>query len=239
MLDDKTIEDQYLNPRVTPRSMTNVLLRRALAEYVREKAKLLSGRVLDVGCGKSPYRSVLTSVAEYVGMDVFDSRYDKLQVGVWFDGSEFPLQDGSFDSVLCTEVLEHVPDPRLHVSEAARVLKKGGRILLTTPFIWPIHDEPHDYQRFTHYGLKMLLGQAGFEEIEITSFGGWHTAIAQMLACYCRRGFSRTLWGKRIATIVGFTVLFFVLKLLPLLDNLSDDEQPQWTLGYGVVARKA
>jgi SAM-dependent methyltransferase len=77
-----------------------------------------------------------------------------------------------FDIVFCTQVIEHVPDPGALVEETFRVLRPGGFLVLTGPFWWPLHEEPHDYHRFTRYGFSHLLARAGYVDVEITPDGG-------------------------------------------------------------------
>jgi SAM-dependent methyltransferase len=131
----------------------------------REMAQLApaagTGRLLDVGCGSRPYRS-LFQVAEYVGLeyDTPGNRAEKT-AELWYDGGRFPCDSQSFDIVLCNQVLEHVFEPKAFLGEIARVLRPGGRLLLTVPFVWDEHEQPHDFARYSRFGLRHLLGQAG------------------------------------------------------------------------------
>ena len=107
-----------------------------------------SGRVLDIGCGVQPYRPMLgAGVTEYVGVD----RPGDLSRPTCYAAAEhLPFPDESFDVVLSTQVLEHVVDPRVALQEAMRVLRPGGRAVITIPGTWPTHEAPYDFWRFTH-----------------------------------------------------------------------------------------
>jgi len=124
--------------------------------------------VLDVGCGNRPYRDLFEG-CRYVGVDYFseDTRPDAIM-----DATRLALGDARFDIVFCTQVIEHVPDPPALVAETFRVLRPGGWLVMTGPFWWPLHEEPHDFHRFTRHGFAHLLRSAGYEEYEITPEGG-------------------------------------------------------------------
>jgi SAM-dependent methyltransferase len=115
--------------------------------------------VLDLGCGASPYRDAFGSV-EYLRADL--ERYEGIDIVVAPDG-RVPLPDDSVDFVLSTQVLEHAADPERYVGECARVLKPGGRLLLSTHGIMFYHPDPQDYWRWTPAGLELLLSRAGLE----------------------------------------------------------------------------
>ena len=147
-------------------SPAGLTLLRALKPLVKEHCR---GRVLDAGAGRGAYRDMLLQHAkEYVGMDVSQSTATSV-VG---DAQCLPLTDTSFDTVFCSQVLEHVPRPWNALAEMKRVLKPGGHLILTVPHISWLHNEPHDYYRYTKHGLRFLLNQAGFEEVKMKPAGG-------------------------------------------------------------------
>lgn len=138
------------------------LARSALHRAMRDYAGAIDGRLLDVGCGSKPYRS-LFDVAEYVGLDI-DTPISRQRgvADVFYSGQAFPFEPESFDAVLCNQVLEHVFNPDEFLAEVSRVLRPGGRLLLTVPFVWDEHEQPWDYARYSSFGLKALLEKQGF-----------------------------------------------------------------------------
>lgn len=137
-----------------------------------------AGRVLDVGCGLQPYRPLLgNGVTEYVGLDREGELTNPTVVG---SAESIPFEDESFDVVLSTQVLEHVPEPARAMTEAVRVLKRGGRLVLTVPGVWPTHEAPHDYWRFTRHGLEHLLATHGIDCPEPAALGRLWATLGQM-----------------------------------------------------------
>ncbi len=140
--------------------------------------KGIGGRVLDAGAGRLTYAPRLRQVArEVISLD----RYRiKDGLNILSDLVELPLADNSFDSVFCSQVLEHVPDPHSVLGEFARILRPGGTLLLSVPHLAYLHNEPHDYYRYTEFGLKHLLGESGFEIQEIRWSGGVLSFLGHM-----------------------------------------------------------
>ena len=141
-------------------------------------------RVLDLGCGERPW-SALFGEAHVIGVDIATegARPDVVALG-----AALPFADGSFDLVFTSQVLEHVPDDAPVLAECARTLRPGGALVLSVPFYWPLHEEPHDYRRFTHHGLRRALAQAGFGRVEIEADAGSLTmVVAAVLELLPRR----------------------------------------------------
>jgi len=135
-------------------------------------------RLLDLGCGVKPFLPVYSRYSEQsVGMDVETSPHDVKVADVIYDGKHIPFGDQEFDIVFCTEVMEHVPEPSEFLAEIYRVLKPGGVVIMTTPFLVPLHEEPHDYYRYTKHGIHHLLGKTGFRNIEIEPFGEYFAVV--------------------------------------------------------------
>ena len=126
-----------------------------------------SGRILDVGCGNRIYEHIFPE-AEYIGIDVEISGRDDNQKlpDIYFDGTNIPFEEGQFDFIVCTEVLEHCQNPKKLLNEMYRVLKSGGRALITVPFLWGEHEIPYDFRRYTSYGLKKNILGANFKIID-------------------------------------------------------------------------
>lgn len=140
--------------------------RKTLYQENKRMAAHVCGRVLDVGCGRKPYRS-LVRCEEYIGLerDTPENRSQNV-ADLFYDGGILPVADASFDWVLCNQVLEHVFNPDQFLAEIARVLKRDGGLLLTVPFLWDEHEQPHDFARYSSFGTAFLLQRHGFAILE-------------------------------------------------------------------------
>jgi SAM-dependent methyltransferase len=157
--------------------------RRPILEFVSAvAAETTPGTsVLDLGAGDAPYRELFAHT-RYVTSDWEQSMHPGARtVDVVASAEALPLADGEFGLVLCTQVLEHVPEPSAVLDECSRVLEHGGRLALTVPLLWELHELPHDYYRYTESGLRHLLGKAGFDVLAITPRSDGFTALAQLL----------------------------------------------------------
>ncbi len=133
-------------------------------------AENLKGRLLDAGAGKLPHRHLLRELGvEYVSLD-FRQTHPELDIVA--DVQKMPMGDNSFDSVICIEVLEHVPNPELALTEILRVLKPGGKLVFSVPHFLYLHNEPYDFYRYTKYGLQELAQRTGFTIVAIKPSGG-------------------------------------------------------------------
>jgi SAM-dependent methyltransferase len=203
----------------------------------------LTGCVVDVGCGAQPYRRLLRSAVEYVGIDTYDAKavfgYE-MPGTTYYDGVTWPLDPWSADAVLATETLEHVKEPTTFLREAYRVLRPSGKIVLTVPFSARWHYIPLDYWRFTPSGLRFLLEACGFDEVHIYARGNSATVAAYK----CLALIAPLLLPQRdsaqasIARLAGIALLPLFVALA-IVGNLSthartDDD----CLGYTVMARK-
>jgi SAM-dependent methyltransferase len=136
--------------------------RRGLRGGLGEFLPAMAGEVLDVGCGRKPYRH-LTRATRYVGVDIDTPATRALAAADhYYDGRTLPFADASFDAVLCSQVLEHVFTPAEFLREIHRVLRPGGVLLLATPFVWDEHEQPQDFGRYSSFGLKDLTQRCGF-----------------------------------------------------------------------------
>jgi SAM-dependent methyltransferase len=163
--------------------------RRGLRNAISEIAPRLTGRLLDVGCGRRPYEA-LFAVSEYIGLelDTVENR-TRGHADVFYDGERLPFPNDSFDSVLCNQVLEHVFRPDPFLSEIRRVLKRGGSLLMTVPFVWDEHEQPHDYARYSSFGLKHLLEKNGFQIQHHRKINADVRVLCQLINAYLYKAF--------------------------------------------------
>ena len=127
------------------------------------------GRIVDIGCADRCLAGVLPPGCTYVGLDYPDTALGLYQTrpDVFADARALPFPSGSIQGVIFKDVLEHVPGPEAALREVGRVLEVGGRLVLWMPFLYPIHDAPHDFQRYTEHGLREYLGRCGLKIVEI------------------------------------------------------------------------
>lgn len=148
------------------------------------------GKILDVGCGEKPYRQLFKNSSRYVGIDF--KNYSKNEVftqekpDFYFSKNylktlQLPFKSNSFDHVVSFQVLEHHKDPPKMISEMVRVVKKNGLIIITAPFIWGLHEEPHDYYRFTEYAFRYLLEVNSCKILYLKKQGGIASTISVLL----------------------------------------------------------
>lgn len=161
------------------------IARRGLLKSIKELGKEVTGKTLDVGCGTKPYEKYFNS-SEYIGLEIETTMNREIkQADYFYDGKKFPFGNSEFDSIVTNQVLEHVFNPDEFLSEINRVLKTGGKLLLTVPFVWDEHEQPYDYARYSSFGLKYILEKHGFEIIKhhksVNDFGA---VIQLMNACF-------------------------------------------------------
>ena len=161
-----------------------------IVKLLKAAAPRARGKLLDVGCGEKPYEAFFRShVASYTGIE-HAATFAKTAAGhrshadVVYDGDRMPFPDGTFDTVLSVQVLEHTPRPGALIKEIARVLAPDGLLILTAPFSFRVHEQPHDYFRYTPYGLAHLCDEAGLEITETQYQGSLWSVLGHKLNTY-------------------------------------------------------
>lgn len=156
----KSLAAALRNTPVHPQWFAFFRERRSLARTCES----LSGLVLDVGCADAKPRGHLPDGADYIGVDYFSTAHDwyRTRPDIYADAQELPLVEASIDHALLLDVLEHIPNPDRCLAELSRVLKAGGSLTIQVPFLYPIHDAPLDYHRWTRFGLQKAAADHGF-----------------------------------------------------------------------------
>lgn len=184
--------------RNPPTSSATWVVRHALAQWLRAQAEELRSeaplRVLDVGCGVKPYYPFFADIAsEYIGVDIVENPAAELRGPV----EALPVDDGAFDVVLCTQVLEHCDDPAAAVRELHRVTKPGGRVLASTHGVQVYHPSPVDYWRWTHAGLERLFSTAApWSSLTVKPAAGTGGALAMLLGFYVETALRRSILAR-------------------------------------------
>jgi SAM-dependent methyltransferase len=198
----------------------------------RSTIKLIKGCVIDLGCGTSQYKNDILKISEdYIGVDWKNSLHDQSNVDVFADLCKtLPFDDHVSDTVTSFQVLEHIPEPAFFLSECFRILKPEGYLILTVPFMWHVHEQPHDYFRYTRYGLKYLLEKTGFKNIEVIE----NTGFWQMWVLKFNYQTNNMAIGQLKYLFMPF---WFILQLIgPILDKINFN--PHETASYLAIARK-
>jgi SAM-dependent methyltransferase len=196
------------------------------------------GKVFDIGCGNKPYEKLFEGkIDSYQGCDIVQSSLNR--VDVICEATQIPIVSNSFNTIISTQVMEHINAPEAMLSEANRLLEDGGNIILSIPFCWELHEEPFDFFRYSKYGLQAMLERNGFEIISIKANGGKWAAIIQM---------NLNIWYSAFMNKDGiirkvFKFLFLHAGLTWLLNSLGLWMDKKWydellTLNYVVVGRK-
>ena len=218
---------------------SSTLAAELLLRSIKNVFHYAKGRLLDVGCGESPYQLLFEPyVLSYIRTDQSTSRHNLEGIDFYSSALELPLQDGSFDTVLCAEVLEHLPNAFVGFHELVRVTKHGGIIIASVPFVYGMHEAPFDYFRPTEYLLKMLAEKEKLDLVELIRRGG---ALAVIFNIFVK------IWAVALESI-RFGCLRPVRRLLEvflvylpqefILRLRGDPLSHMFTLGYVAVFKK-
>lgn len=205
------MSDEFVNLKLTVSNLDNYFIRSSIFSALKKNLHKFNGRLLDVGCGKMPYRQYIkdnSAVKQYVGLDIRTAIvYDQnIKPDLYWDGIEMPLEANTMDCAMGTELLEHCYRPEITLNEIYRVLKPGGTFFFTVPFLWNLHEVPNDSYRYTPFSLEQLLRKSGFTSIEIYSYGEWHSSFAQAIG----------LWVRRSGMRARYRILFSII-LKPII----------------------
>lgn len=209
----------FVEIKFTSKNIDIFYVRASIFQALKSNLPLFKGNLLDVGCGKMPYRDYVlenSKVEKYSGLDIETGNIYDLEVSpdyLW-DGQRMPFEDSQFQTIIATEVLEHCPYPEVVLKEIYRVLKKDGVFFLTVPFLWNLHEIPNDEYRYTPYSLERHLRNSGFNKVELKPTGGWHASMAQMLGLWIKRSPLKENRRRYLARIIKP-----IMKYLIKIDN--------------------
>ncbi|MBI6118553.1 class I SAM-dependent methyltransferase [Salegentibacter maritimus] len=205
------MKNQFVNINLEDWNLDIFIIRKSIFEKIKGNLEFFTGTLLDIGCGKMPYKEYIlknSSVKEYTGLDIEDAlQYDPdIKPDFTWDGKSMPFEADSFDCAFGTEVLEHCPEPEVILKEVFRILKPDGYFFFTVPFLWNLHEVPNDEYRYTPFSLERHLKNSGFSNVNLKATGGWHASLAQMLGLWVRRspitGRKRKYFSKIIKPIM-------------------------------------
>lgn len=237
---EKQIEDEFIEVRLRPRTMMFYTPRKAIFDSVCKESESFYGTVLDIGCGFMPYKKLIEAnpkVKKYIGMDLEQSDiYGQVKPELKWNGREIPLENESVDCVMATEFLEHYAEPENVLKEIGRVMKTGGKIFATVPFLWNLHEIPFDEYRYTPYSIERHFKNAGFRDIEIKALGGWNLSLAQMLGLWITFSKMRNLTRKVLRNLL-FPFYVLLIKTDRQPEKFDGFENSMFT-GLSITARK-
>ena len=234
---DRELTDGYLPKIFHPGFWSTRLIRQAVERAV----PYAQGDLLDAGCGLKPYEaSFRGQVSWHCGMDYSaESGYRGNRADIYGDLAHLPFVSESFSTILCTEVLEHVPNPQQVVTECFRILRPNGVVLCTAPFVYPIHDE-HDYFRYSPKGLRSLFESQGFDIVTVRPLGGTATTLALLINIYLHDiCFIWNKWLYPLGLIIR-PIIWLVVAMINTLGGLVHWVLPSTHLSFNhfLVARK-
>lgn len=215
------------------------IARHALVSHLQQHAGIFRGRLLNAGCGDRTYEYVYqTKITSQVRLDWPKTLHDRSKVDVFGDVSRLPFGEHSFDVILCTEVLEHVRDPMATLLEFFRVLRPGGSLVVSVPFLYQIHEQPYDFYRYTYFGLRHLFLQSGFVIEKLLARGDMVSVSLYFFRKTAARLVSKLI-GSKMGSKIPYTLLdrIYIRLAGRRLANL-DAEKTAYALGYTALVRK-
>lgn len=220
--------------RLKLKNLNRALITEAVTHFANGLGK--ESRILDVGAGSGHYRSIFCKQSYFA----IDRGYEQESISglsAVADIAAIPFADNVMDSAVCMEVLEHVRDPVGILKEICRVVRPGGKVMVSTPFCLGEHMQPYDYYRYTRFELKEMFDQAGFVTVEIRPRGGYFTLLAYMLARVPDEMFRNVGgWKKGLKPLVRILTTYSLAPVCLALDRL--DQRRDFTLGFVSIITK-
>jgi SAM-dependent methyltransferase len=204
------------------------------ADFYRDMQPLIArhvqGRTLDLGAGKLAWRNLLKEhCTSYTSGDLLPVHPE---LDIVLDITQpLPFADAAFDTLFCCSVLEHVPEPWQTLAEMRRILSSQGKAIIAVPFLFYLHGQPHDYFRFTHYGIIHLANQAGWRVVEIVPCGSFFHLLLNPLSLICS-----IIWARLKLYYLIYPTTYCYLKLSRILNHLFKDNG-LYTMSYILVLK--
>jgi SAM-dependent methyltransferase len=193
------------------------------------------GRLLDMGCGHVPLYGVYRDlVQESICIDWGNTLHPSVHIDFAVDlNGKLPFENGSFDTVLLTDVLEHLSEPAGAMCEAARILRFGGKLIVGVPFFYWVHEKPHDYYRYTEFALQRMCRLGGLSVVDLQIYGG----LPEILFDLTAKGLA-SLPPPLSGLCLPFHIIASCFDATWLVRKLSEWNKASWPLGYVVIAEK-
>ena len=219
------------------------IARSGLYKNIRKYAVNIKGSVLDFGCGSKPYESLFINCSKYTGVEIkvsgpnyeVDKFGKKSKVDYFYNGKTLPFKNNTFDAVVSFEVFEHIFNIDEITKEIKRVLKPGGKLLVSMPFAWNEHEQPYDFARYTSFGIKHILKKQNFEIKSIEKTTTYFLAVMQMLIIYLS---NHLLLKGKIFGKISQVLFIFPITLLSILLNKIFPKKYEYFSNTLVYARK-
>lgn len=209
----------------------NTFRRELLDSFLNEHKHLMAGDVLDIGGKKENKRGRFQPPKENVSSWKYVNIDESTKPDCLCSAENIPIIDSSIDVFLMCEVLEHLEKPEIVLAEAYRLLRPGGHGILTIPFLYPVHGDPFDFQRWTDIKLKLVLEQKGFEIMAVSPMGGTVAVVMDLIQIRCNE-----LYSKR--RLVGRVAFVFLKSLKILTGGKARRAHSKITTGYSIIVKK-
>lgn len=198
---------------VNSQKSTSIITNQLQLDYLKDVgANYIKGKLLDLGCGEKPYKLVYDNLCESsIGIDVKICKHEQKYVDVFASADNIPFEGDTFHTVLCTNVLEHVSNMEKAFSEIARILKRGGYLIISVPFLYPVHESPYDFYRYTIYGIRYQLEHNGFKIEREMTWGG----AGVLLCVYVHLFLGKVIkakWVQQLSCLFQKVTYFFIKK---------------------------
>lgn len=223
-------ESYFANPEyvgVGSRYICNLFVK----DYVRLIREHCRGALLDCGCGDVPYYEAYSKlVASVTCIDWEHSLHENPYVDQYVDLNDIlPFEGETFDTILVTDVLEHIAEPSLFMREISRITRPGGRVLIMVPFFYWIHEQPHDYYRYSEFALRRFCAQNSLTVVHLNSYGGYPDILLDLF---------NKRWIRKESTVRLFLKLTNMISGTRWYRGMRTSTEKMFPLGYCLVAQK-